>query len=465
MKAAPFSTTMEEKETFMARTTDPALRNSTVYSVFIRNHSPSGDLAGLSADLGRISELGCDILWLLPIHPIGQLNRKGSDGSPYAISDYRGINPEYGDMDSFADFLRRAHEKNFRVIIDVVFNHTSPDSLLRQVHPEWFWKNSDGDFGNRVDEWSDIIDLDYASPDLWDYQIETLKGWVREGVDGFRCDVASLLPLSFWLEARDACAVANPDTIWIAETVEGDFINLMRRSGYDCLTDTEALRAFDLSYEYDLFPDWIRLLDGNIGLDAYLDRLRNQEATLSDTDLKLRFLENHDQRRAADLLDEPGTLRQWTAYSLFAKGTALVYAGQEYAIRHRPDLFETDPVDWSLSESETASDHWEFLKSLISLKKEGIVRDGFYWLPEAPRGCIVGAYERRSPDGRLTGLRVGIFNVEEQHDAEVNCRALWPELEDETAFVDRISGKEIQLTGGRLQAGVSPMILDWGLTS
>ncbi|MDT8298350.1 MAG: alpha-amylase family glycosyl hydrolase, partial [Spirochaetaceae bacterium] len=282
----------------MARATDPSLRNQTIYSVFTRNHTVEGTFNGLINDIDRIASLGVDIIWLMPIHPIGSELRKGVCGSPYAVSDYRGINPDYGTMDDFSALLDAAHSHKLKVIIDVVFSHTSPDSLLSKVHPEWFWKNPEGGKGNRIGEWSDVVDLDYSAPDLWDYQIETLKGWLMEGVDGFRCDVAPLLPLSFWIEARDACAAVNPETIWLAETVEGDFINTVRRAGFGCLTDTETLRAFDISYEYDIYPEWKRLLDGGISLPAYIDRLRTQESILCDSDLKLRFLENHDQPRA-----------------------------------------------------------------------------------------------------------------------------------------------------------------------
>ena len=153
----------------MSKRTDPALRNLTVYSIFVRNHSPEGHFNGVIKDLDRIRSLGVDALWLMPIHPIGRDKRKGSSGSPYAISDYRGINPEYGTMDDFKRLLDEAHSRDMKVLIDVVFNHTSPDSLLQKVHPEWFWNTPDGKTGNRIGDWSDIIDLDYGSGgDLWD---------------------------------------------------------------------------------------------------------------------------------------------------------------------------------------------------------------------------------------------------------------------------------------------------------
>lgn len=447
----------------MARNTDPSLRNQTIYSIYIRNHSLTGDFAGVTSDLDRIADLGVDILWLLPIHPIGTEKRKGNAGSPYAISDYRAINPEYGNLDDFTGFLTAAHRRGLKVIIDVVYNHSSPDSLLRKVHPEWFWKNPEGLFGNRIGDWSDIIDFDYSSPELWDYQIETLKGWLLEGVDGFRCDVASLLPLSFWLEARDKCSAVNPDTIWLAETVEVDFINSVRRKGYNCLTDTEALRAFDISYDYDIYPDWIRLIDGNIELGAFIDVLRTQESRLIDTDLKLRFIENHDQKRAAGLLDSELKLRQWTAFSLYAKGTGLIYAGQEETIKTKPDLFNLDPISWPDEKAESESDHFSYFKKIIGIKKSGIIRDGYYWYPEAPEGILAAAYERRSPDGRLTGLSLGLFNIGNKEKPEMNLKEIWSEFGFEELLQEKICGRKVLLSYGIITVTAEPMILEWGL--
>jgi len=461
----------------VAHTTDPALKNQTVYSVFVRNHSLEGNFAALTADLDRIAELGVDIIWLLPIHPIGEENRKGSAGSPYAIKDYRAINPEFGSLDDFISFLNAAHQRKLKVIIDVVFNHTSPDSLLKKVHPEWFWRNIAGESGNRIGEWSDVIDLDYAMQALWDYQIETLKGWLHHGVDGFRCDVAPLLPLAFWIEARDICATINPDTLWVAETLEGRFINQTRRMGFECLTDSETLRAFDVSYDYDVYPDWCSLVEklkawngiqnADIALDVkrFVERLRVQESTLCDTDIKLRYLENHDHERVAGRLENPVSLRLWTAYSLFLKGMSLIYAGQEYAIGDRPSLFDPDPLNWDAANSDAGGLHQDFVAKLIKIKKSGIVRDGGYWYPEAAQGVIAAAYERRSPDGRLTGLRLGVFNVLNTSNRTWQLKKLWPELSTNPVFTDLIHEKPLALKDLMLCIGSDPLILDWGLTS
>ena len=174
----------------MAFDTDTSLQNQIIYSVFVRNHTKEGTFRGLISDLDRIRSLGTDIIWLMPIHPIGEMKRKGSLGSPYANRDYRSINPEYGTIEDFRALADAVHARGMLIMIDVVYNHTSPDSVLWNEHPEFFYKKPDGRPGNHVGEWTDVIDLEYNNRELWDYQIETLKGWA-DIVDGFRCDVAS----------------------------------------------------------------------------------------------------------------------------------------------------------------------------------------------------------------------------------------------------------------------------------
>ena len=185
----------------MAWNTPKNYRNQVLYSVYVRNHTLEGTFQALRGDLRRIRNLGVDIIWLMPIHPIGVKARKGTLGSPYAISDYRAVNPEYGTMEDFQALVEDIHALGMKCIIDVVYNHTSPDSWLVANHPEWFYHKPDGSFGNHVGDWSDIVDLDYTNEDLWSYQIDTLKMWAQI-VDGFRCDVAPLLPIEFWRRAR-----------------------------------------------------------------------------------------------------------------------------------------------------------------------------------------------------------------------------------------------------------------------
>ncbi len=382
----------------MAENTERTWRNQVIYSIFVRNHTTEGTFEGVRRDLPRIRGLGVDVIWLLPIHPIGEKARKGVLGSPYAIRDYRAVNPEYGTLDDFRRMVDEAHRLGMRCVIDVVYNHTSPDSVLAAEHPEWFYHKEDGSFGNRVGDWSDIIDLDYTDCGLWAYQIETLKYWASM-VDGFRCDVAPLVPLGFWREARAAVESVRPGCLWLAETVDPDFISALRAEGFGCLSDCQTYEAFDICYDYDIYPVFRDYLDGAVPLARYAEAVNRQEVTYPANYSKLRFLENHDQARAAFLVPDGPSLLNWTAFSFFQKGTGFIYAGQEAGCAHLPNLFYKDPVDW------TGPDRSEQFRRLCALKKHPLMADSAYTVQALP-GDVLYAVHRKG--GRRLA---GVFSV------------------------------------------------------
>ena len=382
----------------MAENTERTWRNQVIYSIFVRNHTTEGTFEGVRRDLPRIRGLGVDVIWLLPIHPIGEKARKGVLGSPYAIRDYRAVNPEYGTLDDFRRMVDEAHRLGMRCVIDVVYNHTSPDSVLAAEHPEWFYHKEDGSFGNRVGDWSDIIDLDYTDRGLWAYQIETLKYWASM-VDGFRCDVAPLVPLGFWREARAAVESVRPGCLWLAETVDPDFISALRAEGFGCLSDCQTYEAFDICYDYDIYPVFRDYLDGAVPLARYAEAVNRQEVTYPANYSKLRFLVNHDQARAAFLVPDGPSLLNWTAFSFFQKGTGFIYAGQEAGCAHLPNLFYKDPVDW------TGPDRSEQFRRLCALKKHPLMADSAYTVQALP-GDVLYAVHRKG--GRRLA---GVFSV------------------------------------------------------
>ena len=159
----------------MAENTNQNLLHQVIYSVFVRNHTKEGTFRALEGDLDRLHGLGADIIWLMPIHPIGTEGRKGTLGSPYAIQDYRGVNPEYGTREDFIHLVDAIHRRGMKCIIDVVYNHTSPDSVLAHTHPEYFLRDAAGKPTRKVADWWDVVDLDYSNRNLWTYQIDTLK--------------------------------------------------------------------------------------------------------------------------------------------------------------------------------------------------------------------------------------------------------------------------------------------------
>ena len=388
----------------MAADTSSELRNALIYQVFVRDYSQDGTFDSVTADLPRIKSLGTDIVHLLPIHPIGAKNRKGTYGSPYAIRDYRSIDPQYGTEQQLRRLLDKAHALGMKVLMDVVYNHTSPDSDLFGRHPEWFY-DKDGKPGNKVGDWWDVIDLDYerGGEGLKAELIENLVFWAGFGFDGFRCDVASLVPKSFWLQARQAVAEVRPGAIWLAESVHADFIRQLRRQGFRAHSDSELYDAFDICYEYDIHDRFHDYAYRKGSLKAYKQALRFQQAIYPSNYVKLRFIGNHDFERPAALFKDRGVLEAWTAFTFFNKGAALIYMGDETLTDHRPSLFEKEPIDWS----NTDAAHVELIRMLAAMKKMPYFTESacFEVMEDDDEDCIVAYHE-------LGNKRLyGIFNV------------------------------------------------------
>ena len=424
----------------MALDTPKNYRNLVMYSVFVRNHTKEGTFRALVPDLDRIRALGVDIVWLMPIHPLGEKARKGSLGSPYAIRDYRAVNPEYGTLEDFRCLVDEIHARGMRCIIDVVYNHTSPDSVLASEHSEWFYHRPDGSFGNRVGDWTDIIDLDYSNPGLWDYQIETLKMWAQY-VDGFRCDVAPLVPLEFWLRARREVEKVRPGCFWLAESVEPEFVTSMRERGLTAHSDGEMYQAFDVCYDYDIFGAFRDCLKGMLPLKGYLDHVAMQEYIYPDNYVKLRYLENHDNTRAALLLPDARRRRNWTAFMFFQRGLPLIYAGQEFAVRHLPSLFDRDSIDWQSGVDET-----ELFMRLSHLHKDALFASGTFRQEALPCGVVRASYS----DG--TRQLCGVFCTEGR-PALVRL-----DLPNGT-YVNLIDGTEVEVHAGMLGVTGEPVII------
>lgn len=349
----------------MARNTPGWLRHAVIYEIYVPGHSAPGTFEGVTADLERIKDLGADIIWLMPIHPIGEEGRKGSLGSPYAIKDYRAINPLLGDTAGLRELIDKTHHLGMKIIIDVVFNHTARDSVLVKEHPEWFLKDQGGNLTRKVADWSDIYDLDYSRQGLWDYQIASLQGWLEMGIDGFRCDVAALTPIEFWEKAR---SVLNRDreVIWLAESVHKGFIKYLRDRGFIAHSDPELHQAFDITYDYDGFEYLEDYFHGRGELKEYLKYLYLQETLYPKAAIKLRFLENHDQERIGALIPDRVILKNWAVFYSLLPGATLVWAGQEYLVKERVNFFEREIIDWKSGDVE----FYDFFKNVLRVAKE-----------------------------------------------------------------------------------------------
>lgn len=425
----------------MAKQTDLNLQKQLIYSIYVRSHTPEGTFWAVIPDLDRIRALGTDIIWFLPIHPIGVAGKKGSLGCPYANRDYRTVNPAYGTMEDFKELVAEIHKRGMKCMIDVVYNHTSPDAVLVTEHPEFYYKKADGSFGNRCGEWSDVIDLDYDNRALWDYQIESLKMWA-EIVDGFRCDVASFVPVEFWKEARAAVESVRKGCIWLAESVHLSFGNFARRSGIYSAKDYELYEAFDLEYEYDIREVMDRYLKGEAPLSQWTDAMNVQEAVYPDNYNKMRCLENHDQPRIASFVEDENALRNYTAMLYFMKGTTLIYAGQEYADTHLPSLFEQEPIN-----RETGVDLGPFMQKLIQIKKEHFgVSD--YFFASADDENDIAVMER----GDLTHKCVGVFSL------KAKSGSVAVDLPDGT-YENLIDGTRKIVKDGKMAVDGTPVVI------
>ncbi len=422
----------------MAIDTPDDLRNLVIYSVYVRNHGPHGTFADVEADLPRIRQMGVDLIWLLPIHPIGKVNRKGRLGSPYSISDYRGINPEYGTLEDFTRLVKKAHAAGMRIMIDVVYNHTSHDSLLLSQHPDWFHQDASGSPVTTVPDWSDVIDLKHPNPSLTTYLHETLQYWAGLGVDGFRCDVASLLPEEFWVTARQAVAKVKPGVIWLAESVNISWVVERRANGLPTLSDSEVFRAFDLTYDYDIWTTFRKAVKGEVHFGRYLEMLLFQDGIYPASFIKMRCSENHDQPRIMAFAPSRDQAQAWTAFEAFNKGTFLIYAGQEAAASHTPSLFDVYKIIWQDLSLQP------FISSLARLKKDPALVTGKFQLIEN-RDTLQAAWV--TDQGGL----FGVFNVQ----------ALTGEIPiplPDGIYPNLVDGNMVSVTAGKMTAQPAAII-------
>ena len=427
----------------MARNTDISLRNQLIYSVYLRAQTEEGTFLSLIPELDRIRALGTDIIWLMPIHPIGEKNRKGSLGCPYAIRDYRGLNPAYGSYEDFRRLTEEIHKRGMKCIIDVVYNHTSPDAALLSEHPEFYYRNAAGEPCNKIGDWADVVDLDYTVPALWDYQIETLCRWA-ELVDGFRCDVASFVPVDFWKRARERVEQIRPGAIWLAESVHLSFGNQARREGFYSCRDSELFEAFDLEYDYDIRESFDRYIRGEVSLSHWLDNMNFQEAVYPENYNKMRCLENHDQPRAAALVPDPAARENYTAMLFFLKGTVLLYGGQEFSCTHQPSLFEREVFPRS---GENISHRLAFLSALRRRVLDS--DDGFCALADDKTDIAILLREN------ARAKKLGIFSLKSR-EAEVSVP--FPD----GIYENLLSGEEgerVEVSGGRLFCKGRPILL------
>ncbi len=308
-------------------------KNAAIYEVNIRQFTPEGTFNAFAAHLDRLQDLGVKILWFMPIQPIGELNRKGSLGSYYSIKDFTAFNPEFGTIEDFKKLVEEIHARDMYVILDWVANHTAWDHPWTISNPEFYTRNESGDFVPPVEDWSDVIDLNYDNKQLWDAMIAEMRFWVEEiGVDGFRCDVAYKVPIEFWDKAI-VDLEKNKPLFMLAEAEEP----LLHENN------------FEMAYGWKLHHLMNNIAQGKANvsdLDQYIftDNMGNFPAG----SYKMNFITNHDENSwAGTEFERLGAAKEaFAVLTATVPGMILLYNGQEAGFNRRLEFFEKDQIDW-----------------------------------------------------------------------------------------------------------------------
>lgn len=324
-------------------------RDAVLYQMNTRQFTREGTFKAAQAQLPRLAAMGVDIIWLMPVHPIGEANRKGSLGSPYAVRDYRAVNPELGTEAEFRAFVDEAHRLGLKVILDWVANHSSYDNPLTQSHPEWYTRTPEGAMMSPAGtDWSDVADFDYAQAGLRQYMTESLAFWVREhGIDGFRCDVAGWVPTDFWETARAELDKIKP-VFMLAEWEQRD----LHRT------------AFDATYGWGWKEAFQKLAKSGEGAGPIRGYYNEQQETWPRAAMRMVYTENHDQNSwdgvAAQIYGP--AYEAAIALSFTGSGLPLIYNGQEADNDRQLKFFERDPIVWKEGRYDS------LLRKLIALK-------------------------------------------------------------------------------------------------
>lgn len=334
--------------------TGPAwLRDGVIYEIFPRDFSKAGNLNAVTARLDELKNLGVNVLWLMPIHPIGTKFRKGEFGSPYSIRDYYAINPDYGTLDDFKKLVSEAHKKDLKVIMDIVANHTAWDSVM-MAHKEYYKQDNTGKIIPPVPEWTDVAGLNYANAGLRSYMIAMLKYWVQEcDVDGFRCDVAYMVPTDFWVQARAELKQIKPDIMLLAEASKPELMT----------------QAFDADYSWPMLATLNNVLLRGAPASELRRTWEEDLRQFPKGTLHLRISDNHDEARAVARFGIRGALAA-SVLMFTLDGAPLLYNGMEVGDATEsgdPALFDKMPINWQPKERPPLRNIYH---DLIKLRKQ-----------------------------------------------------------------------------------------------
>ncbi len=398
--------------------------DAVMYEVNVRQYTPEGTFNAFAEHLPRLKELGVEILWFMPIHPIGEKNRKGTLGSYYSIKDCKAVNPEFGTFDDFKALVSKAHEMGFKVLIDCVANHTSWDNVWMENHKDWFTQDSLGNVIAPVPDWSDVADLNYNNPDMRAAMLDALKYWVSEaGIDGYRCDYAGGVPTDFWEEARASLDSIKP-VFMLAE--DQDHLDLLNK-------------AFNCNYGWTMHHYMNEIYRGEKSVNDIKSYFAQVDSTYPVGTYPVQFTSNHDENSWSGTVYERlgDAAKTFAVLSFTIPGMPLIYSGQEAGLNKRLEFFEKDQIDWNSDPSMT-----ELYEKLIDLKQQNPA----LWNGEA--GSKIQFLNTSAPEKLLA------FSREKDGDLVIVVMNLSPQplsgniTLDEGNFKEYFTGSETTLESG-----------------
>jgi glycosidase len=368
-----------------------ARADTVIYEVYLRSFTPEGTFRAVIPRLEELQRLGVTTLWLMPIHPVGEVERKGTLGSPYSIRDYTAVNPEFGSMEDFRALVEAVHERGMTVILDLVANHTAWDNPWAESNPEWYVKGPDGAITHPPGtDWTDVAQLDFSNPELRAAMRAAMRFWVEEvGIDGYRADVAEMVPMDFWREAIAELRSVKP-VIMLAEGADPEL----------------HAAGFDITYAWNTYHV-LKEVWGGAPVDTLHAILAAEREAYPPGAGRLRFTTNHDETAWDDTPlalfggTEGAQAAAVIAFSL--PGIPLIYNGQEVGDTQRLPLFEQVPIEWDRDPTMR-----RFYERLLAERADrpALHRGGYEPVPHAASADVLAF--RRAAEGDTALVLVNV---------------------------------------------------------
>ena len=358
--------------------------SAVLYEINIRQLTPEGTLRAATERLPFLRSIGIDAIWLMPIYPIGEEGRKGGLGSYYSIRDYMAVNSEFGNEEDLRNFIKVAHALGMRILLDWVANHTARDARWITERPADWYERDEAGVAKIPWDWSDTAKLNYANHDVWRGQIEAMRYWVEKfDVDGFRCDMAMLVPIEFWQEASEELHRIKHDIFMLAEAEEDNLFD----------------RAFNMSYQWEIHHIMCDIAKGGRRVWDLRNAIHNQRARYPKEAMRMSFTSNHDENSwsGSEQSRFGRALEVMTAMTFLMPSTMpLIYTGQEVGYDHSFEFFDRDPIPVESSRENRTT---ELYRRLCALKHSETA------LAAAERGGEMIEIENNAKDCMMTFVR------------------------------------------------------------